>query len=171
MIITITSYPGTETKELSKLLALQTGLRYFSANEIKKRIAVETNLPIEKIQEEDFTEKIKQIIEQEAKNNDIIIDHTLAAWIINNADLKVFLKAYKKTRAKKMSEKLKIPMGDSLEDIELKEKEQEKNFLNNYGINIYDLQVYDLMINTDKLDEESVIGIIKKYLEKMHKGQ
>ena len=85
MIITITSYPGTETKELSKLLALQAGLRYFSANEIKKRIAIETNMPIEKIQEEEFTEKIKQIIEQEAKKNDIIIDHTLAAWTINNA--------------------------------------------------------------------------------------
>ncbi|MFH1694990.1 MAG: hypothetical protein ABH850_01000 [Candidatus Micrarchaeota archaeon] len=67
MIITITSYPGTETKELSKLLALQVGLRYFSAQEIKKRLAVETNFPIEKIKEEEFTEKIKQIIEGEAK--------------------------------------------------------------------------------------------------------
>jgi len=169
MIITITSYPGTETKELSKLLALQAGLRYFSANEIKKRIAIETNMPIEKIQEEEFTEKIKQIIEQEAKKNDIIIDHALAAWTINNADLKVFLKSYSKVRAKIMSEKEKIPMGDSMEQIELKEKEQEKNFLNNYGINIYDLQVYDLVINIDKLDQDRVIGIIKKYLEKMHK--
>lgn len=169
MIITITSFPGTETKELSKLLALQVGLRYFSANEIKKRIAVETNLPIEKVKEEEFTEKIKQIIEQEAKKNDIIVDHTLGAWTINNADLKVFLKSYKKVRAKTISEKQKIPMGEALETIEMKEREQEKNFLNNYGINIYDLQVYDLVVNIDKLKQDSIIGIIKKYLEKMHK--
>ena len=169
MIITITSYPGTETKELSKLLALQVGLRYFSAKEIKKRIAVETNLPIEKIKEEEFTEKIKQIIEQESKKNDIIIDHTLGAWTINNADLKVFLKSYKKVRAKKISEKQKIPLGDALEQVESEEREQEKSFLNNYGINIYDLQVYDLVINIDKLDLDNIIGIIKKYLEKMHK--
>ncbi len=169
MIITVTSYPGTETKELSKLLALQVGLKYFSANEIKKRIAVETNLPIEKIKEEEFTEKIKQIIEGESKKNDIIIDHLLAAWTINNADLKVFLKSHNKARAKKMSEKKKIPVGNALDEIEMQEKEQERNFLNNYGINIYDLQVYDLVINSDKLDQDSVIGIIKKYLEKMHK--
>jgi predicted cytidylate kinase len=169
MIITITSYEGTETKELSKLLALQAGLRYFSANEIKKRIAVETGVPTEKIKEEEFTEKIKQIIEGEAKKNDIIIDHALAAWTINNADLKVFLKSYKKTRAKKMSEKQKIPLKEAIEEIELKEREQEKSLLNNYGINIYDLQVYDLVINIDKLDQDSTIGIIKKYMEKMHK--
>ena len=57
MIITLTSYPGTETKELSKLLALQVGLRYFSAQEIKKRIAVETNLPIEKIKKKNSQKK------------------------------------------------------------------------------------------------------------------
>ncbi|MFH1694991.1 MAG: cytidylate kinase family protein [Candidatus Micrarchaeota archaeon] len=81
----------------------------------------------------------------------------------------MFLKSYKKVRAKTMSEKQKIPVGDALEEIELKEKEQEKSFLNNYGINIYDLQVYDLVINMDKLNQDSTIGIIKKYLEKMHK--
>ncbi len=68
-----------------------------------------------------------------------------------------------------MSEKEKIPVGEALEKIEMKEIEQEKSFLNNYGINIYDLQVYDLVINTDKLDQDSIIGLIKKYLEKMHK--
>ena len=60
-------------------------------------------------------------------------------------------------------------MGEALESIEMKEREQEKNFLNNYGINIYDLQVYDLVLNIDKLEQDNIIGIIKKYLEKMHK--
>jgi len=169
MIITIAALPGTESREISKMLALQSGMRCISSEEIKTRIAVELNLQKEKIKEEEHSEKVKNLIMQEAKKGDAVIDHITGSWLAGNADLKIFLNSSKKSRAKMLSEKEKIPLSEALEKIELQEKDFARQTLNNYGVNVFELEGQDLVLNMDKLGKEGTIAVINKFMEKMKK--
>ncbi|MEW6295429.1 MAG: hypothetical protein AB1467_03995 [Candidatus Diapherotrites archaeon] len=169
MIITIAALPGTESREISKMLALQSGLRCISSDEIKTRIAVELNSQKEKIKEEEHPEKFKNIIMQESKKGDVVIDHITGSWLAGNADIKIFLNSSKKSRAKTLSEKEKIPLSEALERIELLEKDFARQMLNNYGINVFELEGHDLVLNMDRLGKEGAIAVINKFIEKMKK--
>ncbi len=170
MIVAISGSYGIETKELSKLLALQFGLKYVSRKDIKMKLAVDSNQTVEEVNEWKNAEKIKQIILGEAKKNDVIIDYPISSWILgNDASVKVFLQGSKKIKAKKIAEKEKIPLGEALEKLEVNEKAEANNVLDGFGINVYDLEIYDLIINVDKLSMDGVVELIKKYIEKMKK--
>jgi cytidylate kinase len=166
MIITISGLPGTETSKVGKLLALENGLRYVSRQNLIMRLAVQMNVGIETIREEESIEKIKELIKIEEKRGDIVLDYPIAAWLLSNANVKVFLQSDKRMRARRLVEKEKIPISEALERIETQERNESKIFLNYFGINIYDLGVYDLIINVDKLKEDGVVLVVRKYIEK-----
>ncbi|MFH1544518.1 MAG: cytidylate kinase family protein [archaeon] len=161
MIVTIGGYKGTETRELSKLLALETGMKYIGEEEIEKRISGES--------EEERSEKRKEEIMREGEKEETIIEHVLSGLMLENAEAKVFLLSGKKMRARRISEKEGVEMDQAIERIEAMDKEIRDDYLKYYGVNLLDLKDYDLVLNVDKLDRESAVKIIKKYIEKIKK--
>ncbi len=167
MIITITGLPGTNTRKVSKLLALHLGVRYMPREEITKLISRE-GISKEKMYEEQTAEKIKQLVLREAKKDHVIIDFPLATWLLSEAELKVFIQSPEKSRALQLTKEKKIPMIVAKKELEEKEEEERKIFLNSLGINIYDLKSFDLVINSSKLNEEAIVSVITKYLKGMN---
>ncbi|PIU21833.1 MAG: hypothetical protein COT15_00205 [Candidatus Diapherotrites archaeon CG08_land_8_20_14_0_20_34_12] len=172
MIITITGWPGTNTRNICKLLALQLGLRYLTEEKIKEDIVKEHNiLPEEldsKLGKEEFIEAVNNTFKKQTGEN-IITDYALASWLVNSAELKVFLESKENNRVKRMVISQEMPLIVAKNMIRTEEDERKKKYLYEYGINIFDMQNFDIVINIDKLDNDGIIALIKKYLEKMKK--
>lgn len=169
MILTVTGLPGTDTRNLCKSLALQLGIRYLPKEKIIERIAMEEKREIEEIEanamSEEFVQKLRQFVSKESKQDHLILDWGLAAWVLNEADLKVFVLSKKKERAKELTKVKKVPFIEAKKEIEEKEEEERKNLLHLLGVNVHDLKSFDLVINADKLSFDGVPAVIIKYLK------
>jgi len=167
MIITLTGLPGSNTRKISKLLALHLGVRYMPKEEIIKMVSRE-GIPEEKMFEETAGEKIKQLVLKEAGKDHVIIDYSLATWLLSEAELKVFIQSPEKSRALQLTKEKKIPMVVARKELGETEEEERKVFLHGLGINIYDLKAFDLMVNSSKLGDEGIVSVITKYLKGMN---
>ncbi|MDO8538228.1 MAG: cytidylate kinase family protein, partial [archaeon] len=161
---TITGFPGTQTKEIGKMLGFETGIKFVSGEEIMKKLGIEENISEE--MNEEFSQKLKQLIQAESKAG-IITDHPLSPWILHEAEAKIFLNSLEKVRAKRIVEKEKLPISEAMQKIQEEKKKNEQVYLNNFGISVYDFQAFDLTLNIDKLSNDNVVGIIKSFIQKM----
>ncbi len=174
MIICLSGLPGSNTSSISKSLALQLGMKYMPKEVILKKIASQVKKDIAELEQEiaseTFVKKLRELILKEAKNNNVILDWPLACWVMNEAELKVFLYSSAKRRAEKVVKREKLPFSDAKERIEKEEKELRQNMLKLLGIDIYDVKNFDLAINLDKVDLEGAASTIIRYLKNLRKG-
>ena len=168
MILTITGPPGTDTRNLCKGLALQLGIKYLPKEKIIERISLAEKREKEEIEantmNEEFVEKLRQLVLKEAKQDHLILDWGLSTWALNEADLKVFVNSKKKIRAKEMTRTKRIPFVEAKRHIEEKEEEERTKMLHLLGVNVNDLKSFDLVVNSDKLGTDGITGVIIKYL-------
>jgi len=168
MILTVTGLPGTNTKNLCKSLSLQMGVKYLSKEKIIKKIAPGKKEEIEaNALSEEFVKKLKELVTKEGKRDHIILDWSVAAWVLNEAELKVFVLSKKKLRAMELTRTKKVPFIEAKQEIEELEEEQRRDFLHLLGVNVHDLKGFDLVINSDKLNQESISQVILKYLKNL----
>ena len=163
MIITLTGFPGTQTKEIGKMLGYEIGIKFVSEEDIMGKI---TTIENQAQSNEAFAEKLKQMIQTEGKPG-VITDHPMSPWILHDAEVKIFLNSLEKVRARRIVEKEKIPLSEAMEKIKSEKKQKEELYLNNFGVSVYDFQLFDLALNIDKLSNENTVSIIKKFIEKM----
>ncbi len=169
MILTLTGLPGTDTRNLCKRLALQLGVKYLPREKIIEKIALEEKKTKKETEDiamsEEFVEKLKGFVFKEAKQDHVIIDWGLAAWVLSEADLRVFVLSKKKERAKKLTKVKKVPFIEAKKEIEEQEEEQRSEFLHLLGVNTHDLKSFDLVVNADKVGMDGVAAVILKYLK------
>ncbi len=169
MILTLTGLPGTDTRNLCKILALQLGVKYLPKERIIEKMALEEKKEKREIEDsvlsEEFVGKLKEFILREAKQDHVIVDWSLAAWVLSEADLRVFIVSKEKERAKKITKVKKVPFIEAKKEIEEQEEEQRSEFLHLLGVNTHDLKSFDLVINADKLDADGIPAVILKYLK------
>ncbi|MCX6801755.1 MAG: cytidylate kinase family protein [Candidatus Diapherotrites archaeon] len=169
MILTVTGLPGTDTRNLCKSLSLQLGIKYLPKETIIEKISAEEKKDREKAEadvlSEEFVQKLRAFILNEAKQDHLIVDWGLATWLMNEADLKVFVLSKEKNRALEMTRVKKVPFVEAKQEMEKMEEEERKNLLHLLGVNVHDLKYFDLVINADKLDMEGITGIIMKFMK------
>ncbi|MEM0359813.1 MAG: cytidylate kinase family protein [Candidatus Diapherotrites archaeon] len=168
MILAITGLPGTDTRNLCKSLALQLGIKYLPKEKILEKTLEEKKGGGKKEEtelSEEFVQKLRQAILAEAKQDHIIIDWGLATWVLNEADLKVFILSKQKNRAMEITKAKKIPFVEAKQELEEMEEEERKKLLHFLGVNIHDLKYFDLVINADKLEMEGITAIIMKFMK------
>ncbi|MDO8646968.1 MAG: hypothetical protein Q7R70_00950 [Candidatus Diapherotrites archaeon] len=156
MILIITAFPGTQTKKLCKTIALRFGLRHFGKEDA------------EKIMKEKGWEELKQRIQEEEKKGKFVTDSMIAGKQVQKS-VKVFLNSAKRSRAKSIAELEKIPVASALELIEEEQQSLEKSAKTIFGTEAFVPEELDLMLNIDRLDENSTINLIEKFLEKIQK--
>lgn len=167
MIITLNSLPGSGVETISKLLALQLGMKYLTKEKLVDRVLKkcgEKCVPGKVFSEEKFAEKLKEVIEEESKKAHIIIDWPIACWVAENS-VRIFLYSSQKARAEKITIRDKIPVGAAREMLNEEENELRTNLLSLLGVNIYDAKNFDLAINIDKVSQEDCAAVIIKYLK------
>ncbi len=165
MRIVISGKIGSGKTTVAKKLAKKLNYKYISAGEIFRQIAKDKNLSLielSKLAESDPSidfEIDKRQKELSEKEENIIIDSRLGAWLLN-CDLKVYLIAPLEIRAKRVSVRENVPYEKALKEIVEREKSEMLRYKKYYKIDVNNLEIFDLIINTSKFSPDQICEII-----------
>ena len=95
-----------------------------------------------------------------AMEGDSILGSRLAIWMLEKADLKVFLTASPGTRASRIHKREGGVLQDRMRETEERDARDHARYMKLYNINNNEYRFADLIINTDRMDPGQVVEII-----------
>ena len=178
MRITVSGLPGSGTTSLSRYLAERHGFTMISAGEVFRQLAKEHNLELAEFGElakkdASFDKMIDARQREIARERDnIIIEGRLSGWMVDEADLRIWLYAPISCRISRIVFRDQVSDTKTAEDLTLeREKCEADRYRSYYSINIGDLSIYHLILNSGHWDVEGLGAIIDTAIERMKPGQ
>jgi len=166
MRITISGPPGSGTTSLARYLAEKHGYRVISAGEMFRALAQERGVSLAAfgaLAESDPS--VDRLIDARQKEtaesaNDIIAEGRLSGWMVDNADIKIWLKASLGCRIGRIS--LRDGEGEAAARLHTEERQasERTRYRTYYGIDIDDLSVYDLVLSSERWNVEALGAIV-----------
>ncbi|MGC9009698.1 MAG: (d)CMP kinase [Sulfolobales archaeon] len=173
IVIVVSGPPGSGKSTLAKRLAERFKLRYHSTGALFRRIASERGVDVATLDElakkdPSIDLEIDRIARDEAIRGNVVIDAHIGGWLLRDlSDLSIYVTASLKTRAKRISKRDKKSFEEAMREIISRENAMRSRFKEIYNIDIEDLSVYDLIINTERINEETMIEIASVAVEKI----
>jgi cytidylate kinase len=156
MRITVSGLPGSGTTSLSRYLAERHGYALISAGEVFRQLAKENNLELAefgKLAEQDPTfDKMIDARQKEiaAGRDNIIVEGRLSGWMVEGAELKIWLFAPIGCRISRIVSRDNVPDTGTAEKITLeRERCEAGRYRSYYGIDINDLSIYHIILNSE----------------------
>jgi len=156
MRITVSGLPGSGTTSLSQYLADQHGFEMISAGEVFRQLAKENNMELAEFgrfaeQNPSFDRMIDARQKEIASQHDtIIIEGRLSGWMVENADLKVWLFAPIGCRIKRIVFRDHVRDEETAKQITIeRERCEAERYRTYYNIDINDLSFYHLILNSE----------------------
>ncbi|MGC9148514.1 MAG: (d)CMP kinase [Sulfolobales archaeon] len=173
IVIVVSGPPGSGKSTLAKKLAERFKLRYHSTGALFRRIAMERGVDVATLDElakkdPSIDLEIDRVAREEAVRGNVVIDAHIGGWLLKDlSDLSIYVTASLETRARRVSKRDKKSFEEALREILSRENAMRSRFREIYSINIEDLSVYDLIINTERINEETMIEIASAAIEKI----
>ena len=156
----------TACKNVAKLLALKI------VNYTFRDLAKEMNLTLDQLQAKakgnpyyDYLVDKRQL-ELVENENSYVMGSRLAGWLIEDADLRVWLTASPEVRAKRIAKREESALQAALEHTAKRDAENQERYARYYGVDVRDLGGYDLILNTELLAPEQVAAVIVEAAKK-----
>jgi cytidylate kinase len=156
MRITVSGLPGSGTTSLSRYLAEQHGFSMISAGDVFRHLALEHNMELAEFgrfaeQNESFDKMIdarqKEIA---AQRDNIIIEGRLSGWMVDDADLKIWLFAPIGCRIKRIIFRDHVADEKTAAEITIeRERCEAGRYRSYYNIDINDLSIYHMILNSE----------------------
>lgn len=176
MRITISGKAGAGKSTVAKLLSEKLKLKHYSIGDLMRVMAQEKRITLlefnklaEKNKSIDFEldNKLKEL--GKAKDN-FIVDGRLTAYFIPYAEVKVFLDADDKVRAKRiLKDKRHKGEGKGIKEItsviKKREDSEKKRYKKYYGVNYLNKKLYNYVIDTTNLSVNDVVEKIMKFIK------
>ena len=177
MRITVSGLPGSGTTSLSRYLAERHGFEMISAGEVFRQLAVEHNLGLAEFgrlaeQNESFDKMIdarqKEIA---ARRDNIIVEGRLSGWMVDNADLRIWLFAPIGCRLKRIISRDHVADEQTATEITIeRERCEAGRYRSYYNIDIHDLSIYHMVLNSEhwgiaelgSVADAAIAGLTKK---------
>jgi len=167
MRITVSGLPGSGTTSLSRYLAERHGFQMISAGEVFRQLAKEHNMELAgfgRLAEEDpaYDQMIDARQKEIASQRDnIIVEGRLSGWMVESADLKIWLYAPIGCRIKRIAFRDQTADEKTAERLTLeREKCEAGRYRSYYSIDITDLSVYHLILNSEHWGVEGLGAIV-----------
>lgn len=175
MRITISGPPGSGTTSLARLIAQREGMELISAGEMFREIARERKIDLAelgKIAENDTS--IDALIDVRQKEiartkENIVIEGRLSGWMVEEADLKVWLTASVSCRAKRISQRDGLDEYSARMQTISRESCEARRYMNYYGIDIKDLSPYHIVLNSELWSADELCEIVRLALSFLKK--
>lgn len=176
MRITISGPPGSGTTSLARLVSQKEHLDMISAGEMFRELAKERKLDIAelgKLAETDTT--IDAMIDLRQKElarekESLVIEGRLSGWMVENADLKVWLTASVACRAKRIATRDGIDEYTARMQTVARESCEKRRYRTYYRIDIQDLSPYHIVLNSEIWTAEQLCEIVHLALSFMRKA-
>lgn len=174
MRITVSGPPGSGTTTLAKALAEGFDLDHVSSGDVFRSMAEERGVSLQEFnriaeQDPEIDREIdlrqKKIGEEQ---DDVVLEGRLSGWMVENADLKVWLAASLRTRAERVAERETQSVEDARHEIKEREESEAKRYEEIHDIDIKDLSIYDLVVNTEKWSADGVVAVVENAVQRLN---
>jgi CMP/dCMP kinase len=167
MRITVSGLPGTGTTSLSRYLAERHGFTMISAGEVFRQLAREHTMDLAtfgRLAEEDPAyDKMIDARQKEiaAERDNIIVEGRLSGWMVEDADLKIWLYAPIGCRIKRIAFRDQVSDENAAKQLTLEREQCEAGrYQSYYSIDISDLSIYHLILNSEHWGVEELGAIV-----------
>jgi cytidylate kinase len=176
VIITVGGDIGSGKTTVAKAVAKRFGLKHISAGDTFREMAKVRGMSLaefsrlaEENQDLDRELDNKQVaLAREA--GDAIVDGRLSGIMIQDAVLKIWLKASLEERVKRVAKRENKDYSQALRETREREASEFKRYKDIYGVDLRDLSFYDVVLNTSLWEPEEVINIIGEMVSYLIKG-
>lgn len=91
----------------------------------------------------------------------MIVDAQLAGWLLKDiADLSICISASFDKRIERIAKRENRTIEEVFKETKTREKSEKERYASLYSFDLSDLSIYDLIINTDRLEAQTVVKII-----------
>jgi cytidylate kinase len=158
--IAVSGKSGCGNTTVSRILAEQLGVRLI--NYTFHDMAEERGIPFEELcllaeSDSQYDRHLDSRQVELAMEGSCVLASRLAIWLLEQADLKVYLYASTEVRARRIAEREKIEWQQSLQDIRARDSRDRNRYLRLYGIDIDDYEFADLVVDTEAGDQFFVV--------------
>jgi len=167
MRITVSGLPGSGTTSLSRYLAQRHYFTMISAGEVFRECAQKHNLDLAefgKLAEQDPTfDKMIDVRQKEIaeEKDNIVVEGRLSGWMVEKADLKIWLFAPINCRIDRIVYRDQIADDETAKKITLeRERSEAGRYSAYYNIDINDLSIYHIILNSEQWGVEDLGAIV-----------
>jgi len=173
--------PAVGKTTIAKLLERWMGLKYVSGGDMLKLMAEERGYRVggddwwdgedgqrflmERSKDSRFDLEVDERLKKLAEEGGYVITSYSLPWLTRHG-IKVWLKASREARAKRMAKRDKIDFEKALEIVEKRDEKNKALYKKLYGYDFEsDLSVFHLVVDTEKLSPEVIAKVIMTFLE------
>ncbi len=167
MRITVSGLPGSGTTSLSRYLAQRHNFTMISAGEVFRECAQKHNMELAefgRLAEEDPTfDKMIDVRQKEIaeEKDNIIVEGRLSGWMVEKADLKIWLFAPINCRIDRIVYRDQIADDETAKKITIeRERCEAGRYSAYYNIDINDLSIYHIILNSEHWGVEDLGTIV-----------
>ncbi len=168
--IAISGKIGCGNSSVSRLVAEKLNLRLI--NYTFHDMADEKGIEFEefcKLAEQDYSydrELDRKQVEM-AEEGDCVLGSRLAIWLLEDADLKVYLKASPETRAARIAQREGGSVDEKMKETHRRDVRDNARYKNIYGIDNDQYGFADLIVDADNNDQYEIADIIVQEVESL----
>ena len=167
MRITVSGLPGSGTTSLSRYLAQRHGFTMISAGEVFRQLAKEHNMELAQFGDLARTDpSYDKMIDARQKeiaeaSDNIVVEGRLSGWMVDNADLKIWIYAPIGCRIKRIVFRDQVADEETAKNLTLEREQCEADrYRSYYDIDINDLSIYHIILNSEHWDVDGLGAII-----------
>ncbi|MCL5788482.1 MAG: AAA family ATPase [Candidatus Marsarchaeota archaeon] len=165
--ITVSGPPGSGKSTVAKKLSHELGLRYVSAGEMFRELSKKRGVSVvelNKLAEADFSidKEVDAMSIEEARRGNVVLDGHLTGWVVNEADIKIYLHASLEVRAHRIAEREKIKIDSALLETRIRELSEKERYRRIYGFDVDQLKHFDLVVNTELWGLDSLLEFVTR---------
>ena len=168
MRIAISSKSGCGNTTVTTLLAEKLG--YKMVNFTFRQLAAERGVDfwtfcrMAEVDDDIDRELDRRQVEMAMAEENCVLGSRLAIWMLEKADLKVYLQATAETRAKRVLKREGGSLEERMAQTEMRDRNDSARYKRIYGIDNSDTSVADLVIDTDDRTPEAIVELISEKL-------
>lgn len=172
--IAISGKSGCGNTTVSRLVADCLGLRFI--NFTFRSLAKEHGLSLEEVLERAKTDNFWDISVDERQvamareDGGCVLGSRLAIWMLEEADLKVYLRASEQTRALRIQNREEGDLAKIAAFTRERDRQDSQRYLELYHIDNSKYDFADLVIDTDDLDADQIANLVIHALKSQEKG-
>ncbi|MEM0079347.1 MAG: cytidylate kinase family protein [Nitrososphaerota archaeon] len=185
IVICISGFAATGKSTLGRKLAKKFKLKYVSGGDALKILAKkkgykiggrdwwESSEGIKFLEERKANPEFDKLVDQEllkyAQAGNAVIDSWILPWLYEGG-FKIWLKASEEVRAKRLMKRSRISLEEAYKILKKRDEESAEIYRKLYGVEIgKDYSPFHLILDTDRLNAESVYRIVSQAVKEYFK--